>query len=329
MRGKPAVSAPQVSVVLPVYNVAAYLPLLLSSLLNQSLADIEIIAVDDGSTDNSLHLLREAASKDSRLTVLTQANGGLSAARNAALPHASGSWIAFVDSDDWLAPKALETWCIQGQAQQLDMVIGNGFMFHRAPDEKQIPLLAKQPWDEVITGREWIIRGEAAREWPHWVWLQLIRRELLAETGVRFIHGMLHEDSPWTLQLAMTARRIGFVREPLYGYRLNPASIVNTPNQGMLFQRARSHTRIVELLASQAESSRHEPHLERALLRYANVRCNHFRKLVGNDLRDAALKRELLQEFLALGGLKVMFRGSGRPLNFLRAIYFWLWALRV
>ena len=100
------VKRPVVSVVVPVYNTELFLEECLHSLEKQTLTDIEIILVNDGSTDNSGELLREYAGKDARCVYVEQANQGLSAARNTGIEYASGHYLAFLDSDDWLAENA-------------------------------------------------------------------------------------------------------------------------------------------------------------------------------------------------------------------------------
>ena len=91
-----------ISVIVPVYNVENYLGKCLDSLINQTYKDIEIICINDGSTDNSLNILREYEQMDSRIIIIDQKNGGLSNARNIGLKEAAGEYIMFVDSDDWI-----------------------------------------------------------------------------------------------------------------------------------------------------------------------------------------------------------------------------------
>ena len=100
---------PKVSVVIPVYNVEKYLPATLGSLSNQTFGDFEALCVDNGSTDQSLSVLKGYAAKDGRIKIIEQKNGGVSAARNAALDRASGEYVAFLDSDDLMHPQMLET----------------------------------------------------------------------------------------------------------------------------------------------------------------------------------------------------------------------------
>ena len=99
------ISSPLVSIIVPIYNVEQYLPACLDSLVNQTLQDIEIILVDDGSTDKSGQICEEYAQKGKRITVLHKKNGGLSDARNYGIKKSKGKYISFIDSDDYLSEK--------------------------------------------------------------------------------------------------------------------------------------------------------------------------------------------------------------------------------
>ena len=112
------------SIIIPVYNVENYLRDCLDSMLNQSFADWEAICVNDGSTDGSSTILDDLASKDSRVTVISQPNGGLSAARNTGLKAAQGDFVLFLDSDDWLEPDALKI--LSDNLKDEDLLCFNG-----------------------------------------------------------------------------------------------------------------------------------------------------------------------------------------------------------
>lgn len=115
--------APKISVIIPVYNTEKYLRECLDSVINQTLKDIEIICIDDGSTDSSLNILREYAQKDSRIIVLTRQNKGAGAARNAGLKIAKGEYLSFLDSDDVFMPKMLEAMYDYSQKGNVDICI--------------------------------------------------------------------------------------------------------------------------------------------------------------------------------------------------------------
>ena len=116
---------PLVSIIVPVYNVASYLSQCLDSLVNQTYLNIEIIAVDDGSTDGCSRILQEYALQDSRIRLISQSNRGLSEARNIGLNYVRGEYVCFVDSDDWLELNTLSEACEKAQSTQSDVVLWN------------------------------------------------------------------------------------------------------------------------------------------------------------------------------------------------------------
>ena len=113
---------PKVSVIIPVYNVEAYLRKCLDSVVNQTLKDIEIICVDDGSTDGSAAILEEYAAKDVRIKIIKQENAGVNVARKEGLKLATGEWITFCDADDWIEPDAIEKMVAAAQREDADCV---------------------------------------------------------------------------------------------------------------------------------------------------------------------------------------------------------------
>lgn len=118
---------PKVSVIVPIYNVEKYLDRCMESLLNQTLKDIEIIMVDDGSPDNCPQMCDEYAKKDRRIKVVHKKNGGLSDARNAGLKVATGEYVAFVDSDDYQSLNTYEELYHQAESGDYDVVYGGAF----------------------------------------------------------------------------------------------------------------------------------------------------------------------------------------------------------
>ncbi|HGI5916648.1 TPA: glycosyltransferase [Yersinia enterocolitica] len=309
----------EVSIIVPVYNCETYLAELLDSLRRQAGVSFEIIAVNDGSTDSSPEMLADTAHNDSRLVIINQANQGLSAARNAGIARAKGQWIAFVDGDDWLAPNALLTWLRQAEQQQLDLLVGNGFSFTTDPClPPDSPLLHKQLWGQTISGQQWIIRSVEHNEWPHYVWLQLIRRELINTHQLVFIPKMLHEDILWTTHLALVTRRIGFCETPFYGYRTNPQSITHSPSTQALLARANSYLHIIKALVSLARAQ--ELPLRAALLRHANQESGHFLGLMRKRLPPSPERTALAIEFRELGLPSALYRGASNIHEFWRAL---------
>ncbi|MEY4921511.1 MAG: hypothetical protein RLY17_228 [Pseudomonadota bacterium] len=308
-----------ISVIIPVFNCATHLTELLDSLYKQSGVSLEIIAVNDGSTDNSQSILEDAAHRDSRLVIVNQPNKGLSAARNTGIAWATARWVAFADGDDWLAPDALSTWLQQAKQQQVDLLIGNGFAFTTTPQlSASRPLLYKQPWSQTLSGQQWVIRSVEYNEWPHYAWLQLIRRQLINTHQLAFTPGMLHEDILWTTHLALAAQRIGFCDIPFYGYRTNPQSISRSASTQTLFTRAHSYIRIIKALVNL--SSMQDPPLRGALLRHANQESGHLLGLMRKKLPPSPERTALAIEFQQLGLSSALFQGASDIHEFWRAL---------
>src|SRR4051794_17458760 len=114
---------PKISIIVPIYNVEEYLRRCLDSLLTQSLTDIEVIAINDGSPDSSLQILNHYALKDNRLKIIDQSNGGVSSARNAGIEAANGEYIGFVDPDDWVDKEMYKIMYQTAVTEQADIVM--------------------------------------------------------------------------------------------------------------------------------------------------------------------------------------------------------------
>ena len=210
---------PLLSLVIPVYNVAPFLPACLDSLMQQTPAVDEIIVVDDGSTDDCPAILNEYAPRIANMRVIRQENMGLSVARNTGLQHATGKYLAFVDSDDFLAPSAYCRALERAEEEGLDMVVFNA-SFHFEGRKTDQPIYENQPATDVMPGREWLRQRLRLNRMPHMVWMHLYRRQFLCEGGWQFVPGLVHEDVIWTTELLIAARRMAFEPRICYFYRL-------------------------------------------------------------------------------------------------------------
>ena len=213
------------SVIIPVYNVEPYLRECLDSMLQQTCPDWEAVCVDDGSTDGSAGILAEYASRDSRFCIVTQSNGGLSAARNTGLDHAQGDYILFLDSDDWLENKALESintqLSILNSQFQIDMLCFGGWRGEQ--EERPTPAAYPTGWDYYNH------QALAHHDFPFvCVVLRCYRRQFLEQNGLRFREGILHEDNHFTPRVCLAAQRVAVIANPLYHYRIREGSIMTT-----------------------------------------------------------------------------------------------------
>ena len=188
----------KVSVILPVYNVAPYLDETFQSLIHQSLRDIEIIAVNDGSTDNSESIIRKYQQQDSRIRLFSQENKGQSAARNLALQHAIGQYIYMMDSDDILTDSdALKTCYEYADKNKADFIFFDGESFSEAGVDR-ISRNTKRThlFDEnkKYEGEHLLNMVLDTQTHNCVVWLLFIRKVFLDQTGLKFYEGIIHED---------------------------------------------------------------------------------------------------------------------------------------
>ena len=218
---------PKVSIIVPVYNVAQYLPRTVDSFRTQTEKDLEIILVDDGATDTSGQICDQLAAEDPRIRVIHKANGGLSSARNAGLDIASGSYIMFVDGDDYLAPHAVESLLSvlnqQEPPEDIDFV---QFLYEEVSDDPWHPK-AQHTHVVLHSGVSEFFRqlyqlgGVAASSCT-----KLFRADLFQ--SVRFRHGIRHEDEQLMTQLLPKCRNVLYTDLVLYAYVMRNGSIVHS-----------------------------------------------------------------------------------------------------
>lgn len=212
-------TAATLSLVVPVFNVAPYLPRCLESLAELMPAADEIIVVDDGSTDDCPRILAEFASRLPQMRVIRQENGGLSAARNTGLDAARGRYLAFVDSDDFVSPDAYAQALRLADDEQLDMVLLNA-NYHFEGRQPDYAIYADAQLTDVVPGREWLRQRLRARRFLHMVWMHLYRRDFIERHALRFVPRLIHEDVIWTTQALLAARRVRYTGHVAVHYRI-------------------------------------------------------------------------------------------------------------
>lgn len=227
-----AVGEAAVSVIVPVFNTEAYVEEALRSVLSQTLRDIEVICIDDGSTDNSLAILRRLAAEDPRIRVYHQENCGLSVSRNRGLALAVGSYLYFMDSDDVLKPDALQTALDAAEQEEAELVLFNAENIYDSdyPEDfpRFMPRVFQYSYADCRSGIEMFVRMIRNRDMRSMVWLQLIRRDFLLRSGIRFHAGTLYEDMAYTFAVLLHAGHIRFLDQVLYGRRLRRDSITTS-----------------------------------------------------------------------------------------------------
>ena len=206
-----------VSVILPIYNVELYLKECIESVIGQSYKNLEIILVDDGSTDQSPYICDEYAKMDSRIKVIHKENGGLSDARNVGIQESSGPYIALVDSDDLIAQSFIEELyecCIKSNAMIAVCA------YSKFSNEDEIIISNNQNNAQIISGRELIKQiylGQAGK-FGFVAWNKLYSRKLF---------GRIYEDTFTTYKLFLNSNQIALLNKSLYFYRIRPESIMS------------------------------------------------------------------------------------------------------
>lgn len=223
-----------VSIVIPVYQAEKYLTKCLDSVMAQTYSDIEVILVDDGSTDGSGRICDEYAVRDGRIRVIHRANGGLSDARNAGMAEAKGEYIIFVDSDDYVSGRMVETLYSRIRADGSDMAIG-GFVYVTEAGERLDVKTDPPIRDCVMTGGDMLVEMERSKSAFHYsvvAWNRLVR--LSVHRRVLFPVGRIHEDEFILHRLLNGCGRISCVPEVTYYYVQHEGGITHTRSK---FQR--------------------------------------------------------------------------------------------
>lgn len=211
-----------VSVIIPVYNTAAYLTECVESVRGQTYPHLQIILVDDGSTDESPALCDAFAAQDARVLVIHQENGGLSRARNAGLVKATGKWVLFLDSDDyWGSSDAIERLLWFSDSHPCDVVCFN-YCRVREDTARMKPLCAQKC--ETLDVSAFVENNSYISS----ACSKLVLRELLEKTALTFQPGVLSEDVLWSLKLLLCAESIGFLPDVVYCYRIRQFSTTRT-----------------------------------------------------------------------------------------------------
>ena len=209
----------KVSVIVPIYNVEKYLPKCLDSLINQTLDDIEIILVNDGSTDNSGNIAKEYKAKyNDKFIYLEKENGGLSDARNFGIPYAKGEYIAFLDSDDYIEEDAYKKMYEKVKKEDADYI--------------ECDFIWEYPNKQIIDKRiEYIDKKDMVAKVRVVAWNKLIKRELIIKNNITFPKGLRYEDIEFTYKLIPFLQKVSYIDKPFVHYVQRNNSIANVQNE--------------------------------------------------------------------------------------------------
>lgn len=267
---------PCVSVIIPIFNVENYVEACVKSVCTQTLKDIEIILVNDGTPDRSMDRVSSLVASDARIKVIDKENGGLSSARNAGIKVATGEYLLFLDSDDLLYDTALERLYYHAKKTNLEDLFYNAeSFFENLQSQENNPNYIdyyKRDGDYtgVWKGTVFFTKLILNRDFKPSACLQLISRDFLKKNDLSFYEGIIHEDNLFTMQCLLKADRTGYLNEALYRRRVHENSIM-TQRRGIsnalgyytgVFQMLKSVTTYTKVLE--------EPYLEQ-LIYYLGV----------------------------------------------------------
>ena len=213
---------PKVSILVPIYNVEKYLRECLDSLVNQTLKDIEIICVNDGSTDNSRKILQEYADKDSRVKIIDKENGGISSVRNLGIKLAAGEYISFIDSDDWVSLDFLEKLYNAAVKYNADIACTNLVRVYKHKNTYYAKYKKYRCTNKPRLKYEWAKIPDNC-----YVHNRIYERKKLQKTGILFEEGINFEDMEFSHKILYVLNNFVTVPDTYYFYRDNPYSIVN------------------------------------------------------------------------------------------------------
>ncbi|MBR6403096.1 MAG: glycosyltransferase [Eubacterium sp.] len=301
---------PKVSVVIPVYNVELYVEQCLRSVMNQTLADIEIICIEDAGNDSSADIIKRLMREDSRISLyLSEKNMGLASVRNRGIEKARGEYIYFLDSDDMIREDALGSLYEMAENESLDVCIfAADFIYETEELRKKFqsnPATYKGSYPEVLSGKQ------LYKEWMKvWDWMPsqpryFYRSEFLKGKGIRFIDGMLHEDESFAFDVLMNADRVKVSDEAFFIRRFRPASIMSS---GPSMKNVESCIEILDHVSEYRDTCHEDKELCDAIdfyvqkltrdtvRKYRSVKASGKSTVVSDTLLKSARKSELLEK---------------------------------
>lgn len=281
---------PKISVIIPVYNAEKYIAECLDSLVNQTLMDLEIICVNDGSRDNSLRILRQYELKDSRIKVIDQKNQGACVARNAGINIATGKYIAFVDADDYLNLNAYKIAYSEAKNKDLDILCFGWQSFPVESNWDKAKSSPKQKYFENDSINAWFYCGTGANVN---IWNKLYKRSFLVEGGVLFKRNLkCAQDYYFNMLLFPKAKKIEFIPDRLYNYRRDVIGSISSQNKDAF--RMKSHMEVIKEVLKDWNQNGYSKGFEAQLVRLF-VNWNMYTMM---NIPDKAQRAETLRDFL-------------------------------
>ena len=239
---------PKLSIIIPVYNVEKYLPKCLGSILKQPFKDLEVICVNDGSTDDSLEVLQKIKKNDDRVVIIDKKNEGSGIARNIGLSTAQGEYVYFIDSDDWLEDDVLAKIIVKADELQTDILVFGGLSYYNGKGQNGAyskNKLPKKYFGKVVSAKD--IKKDIFK-FPSTAWTKLYRRSFLIKNEIKFQNIRAGQDQLPFFHSMITADRIAILPENIYCYQKNREGSVTSVKKKKSFSPIYVFYRIEEML---------------------------------------------------------------------------------
>ena len=242
----------KITVIVPVYNVENYLEKCLDSLINQTYKNLEIIVINDGSTDNSGEICQEYAQKDNRIVYIEKENGGLSDARNVGLDKMTGSYVTFIDSDDWAELDYVEILYKKIIEYQADISVGNYYSYNEDEETYYFHIYGDSYYEKVYDNISIFENLYESQEMKSFAlisaWGKLYKAKLF--DYLRFEKGKLGEDGYFNQKMYLSVNKVVYLNKGLYAYRQRSGSITNTWTEKWMHALVDAMSERITLLAS-------------------------------------------------------------------------------
>ena len=319
-------NSPQVSIVVPVYKVPEqYLRKCIESSVNQTMREIEIILVDDGSTDSSGTICDEYVDKDERVSVIHQSNGGLSVARNTGLSESNGDYIYFLDSDDYIAENTLELLVEIAEKDNSDIVFFDAVSFADSNDFTVKQNYIRKNNYQTDNGLNVFSKMSKNQEFHSAVYLMLFKKTFIKSNDLIFVQGILHQHMVFTYQVLCLASAVSQCPDALYHRRYRKNSIMTSSKTVKHFTSCIDVCKINTKFTAETFGTNISPEILNYLSRCAFNVFNVFEKLSKSDKKNCKnelkiFKKDILEKN-AFGNTALKMRCYGKTFWFMYKVF--------
>lgn len=300
---------PLVSVIIPVYNVENYLEESLKSIVSQTYNAIEVIIVNDGSTDNSKVILDKYAQNYSNIKIINQKNEGLSGARNSGLPNVTGKYIYFFDSDDMLDISAIENLVNFSEKNELDIVRFNAEIFY---DENfpQTKINTNNYYSDSLADGKIYTRNEflqVQQSVPSSVCIYFFKRSVIIDNNLKFWPKILHEDELFLPLTLYFANRIGYLKSPYFKRRYRLGSIMTSTINRFNDKKIKLHAQSYFIVVSELKKFQEQNKMDEGFNKYLHSTIQRIGQMIFGS-SGLSVRQNLYLIFIGINPIAAFFK---------------------